>query len=140
MAASSPAPTRVSGCVICHQEEDRIADCVRSLACCDEIVVVDSGSTDCTRQRAAELGARGVVNAPFPGHKEQKQIAVDRAAHDWVFCLDADERATPALQARVRALAAGGLEGAGYERARVNHYLGRVLRGGLFSAAPQSGP
>jgi glycosyltransferase involved in cell wall biosynthesis len=132
MAASSPAPTRVSGCVISHQEEDRIADCVRSLACCDEVVVVDSGSSDRTQQRAAELGARVVVNAPFPGHKEQKQFAVDRAAHDWVFCLDADERATPALQARVRALAAGGLAGAGYEMPRLNHYLGRVVRGGLF--------
>ncbi|MGE3172733.1 MAG: glycosyltransferase family 2 protein [Planctomycetota bacterium] len=123
----------MSGCVICYQEEDRIADCVRSLAFCDEVVVVDSGSADRTREIAAGLGARVLVRSPFPGHVEQKQYAVDQAAHDWVFCLDADERATPELQARVAALARqGALAGAGYEMPRRNHYLGRVVRGGLF--------
>jgi glycosyltransferase involved in cell wall biosynthesis len=125
-------PTRLSGCVICHQEEDRIADCLRSLRFCDEVVVVDSGSTDRTREIAASLGARVIVNAPFPGHREQKQFAIEQAAHDWVFCLDADERATPALQARVRELAAAGLLGAAYELPRRNHYLGRPVRAGLF--------
>jgi glycosyltransferase involved in cell wall biosynthesis len=128
----SNAPTRVSGCVICHQEEDRIADCVRSLACCDEVVVVDSGSTDRTRERAAELGARVVVNTPFPGHKEQKQFAVDRAANDWVFCLDADERATQELQLGIAYLKSHGLRGAAYEMPRRNWYIGRPVRGGLF--------
>jgi glycosyltransferase involved in cell wall biosynthesis len=127
------AAQRVSGCVICCQEEDRIADCVRSLAFCDEVVVVDSGSTDRTREVATELGARVLVNVPFPGHKQQKQFAVEQARHDWVFCLDADERATPELAARVRELAAQArLTGAGYEMPRRNHYLGRVVRGGLF--------
>ena len=92
--APEPGRTPISGCVISYQEADRIADCVRSLAFCDEVVVVDSGSTDGTVDLARSLGARVVHNAPFPGHKEQKQIAVDLAAHDWVFCLDADERAT----------------------------------------------
>lgn len=133
--SSPPAPPRqrLSGCVICYQEVDRIGDCLRSLAFCDEIVVVDSGSTDGTRDVAAAHGARVLVNAPFPGHREQKQFAVAQAAHDWVFCLDADERATPELQARVRELvAAGALSGAGYEMPRQNHYLGRIVRGGLF--------
>jgi len=121
----------ISGCVICYQEADRIADCVRSLAFCDEVVVVDSGSTDGTPRIAAELGARVIENAPFPGHREQKQYAIEQAQHDWVFCLDADERATPELQQAVRALQAQGLAANGYEMPRKNHYLGRVLKHGL---------
>jgi glycosyltransferase involved in cell wall biosynthesis len=123
--------TPISGCVICYQEADRIADCIRSLAFCDEVVVVDSGSSDGTREIAAGLGARVLVNAPFPGHREQKQFAVEQARFDHVFCLDADERATPALQQRLTALRARGL-GPAYEMPRHNHYLGRVSRHGLF--------
>jgi len=122
----------ISGCVICHQEADRIADCLRSLSFCDEVVVVDSGSTDGTREIAAGLGARVLVNVPFPGHREQKQFAVDQARHDHVFCLDADERCSPALQERVRQLQAAGLGADAYEMPRHNHYLGRISRHGLF--------
>lgn len=130
--ANDRRPAPISGCVICHQEADRIADCLRSLSFCDEVVVVDSGSTDATREIAAGLGARVLVNAPFPGHREQKQFAVDQARHDHVFCLDADERCTPALQERVRQLQAAGLGADAYEMPRHNHYLGRISRHGLF--------
>ena len=126
-AAAAP----ISGCVITFQEADRIADCVRSLAFCDEVVVVDSGSTDGTRDIAAGLGARVITNAPFPGHREQKQFAVDQARFDHVFCLDADERVTPELQQRVQQLRRSGLAPA-YEMPRHNHYLGRISRHGLF--------
>ncbi len=128
----SEAGTPLSGCVIAFQEADRIVDCVRSLAFCDEVVVLDSGSTDGTAELAAEAGARVSLRAPFPGHREQKQNAVDAARHDWVLCLDADERVTPALRAEIERLRAAGLRGAGYEMPRRNHYLGRVVRRGLF--------
>ncbi len=121
----------VSGCVICYQEADRIEDCLRSLRFCDEVVVVDSGSTDETRAVAERCGARWITNVPFPGHKQQKQFAVEQAAHDIVFCLDADERCTDELAARIEALLTGGLGADGYEMPRRNHYLGRVLRHGL---------
>ncbi|HEU4418298.1 MAG TPA: glycosyltransferase family 2 protein [Planctomycetota bacterium] len=123
--------TPISGSVICYQEADRIADCLRSLSFCDEVVVVDSGSTDGTGAIAAELGARVVVNTPFPGHREQKQFAIEQCRHDYVFCLDADERCTEALRVLVSSLQRNGLEAPGYEFPRHNHYLGRVVRHGL---------
>ena len=130
---SDPAPqkTPISGCVICYQEADRIEDCIRSLAFCDEVVVVDSGSTDGTPEKAAALGARVITNAPFPGYRAQKQLAVDLARYDWVFLLDADERVTPALRERIEQLRTSGLTTGGFSMPRRNHYLGRMVRGGV---------
>ncbi len=68
-----------------------LPDCLASLAFCDEIVVLDSGSTDATRAIAESFGARVFVE-PFKGYAAQKQSALDKAAHDWVLLLDADER------------------------------------------------
>lgn len=130
--ARDQRPTPISACVICCQEADRIADCLRSLAFCDEVVVVDSGSTDGTPAIAAGLGARVLTNAPFPGFARQRQFAIDRAQHDWVLCLDADERVTPELAQRIVALAAAGQLQGGYRVLRRSHYLGRVMRHGLF--------
>jgi glycosyltransferase involved in cell wall biosynthesis len=127
-----PTGTPLSACVITYQEEDRIEACLRSLALCDEILVVDSGSTDRTRERAAALGARVLVNQPFPGHREQKQLAVDQARFDWILSLDADERLSPELQARLEELKRSGLVAPAYAMPRRNMYLGRVLRGGIF--------
>ena len=134
MIESGRAP--ISGCVICYQEADRIADCLRSLSFCDEIVVVDSGSTDGTQSLATELGARVITNVPFPGHRQQKQFAIEQARHDWVFCLDADERCTEALQQAIRelqakAFVAAGVAADGFAMPRHNHYLGRILKHGL---------
>lgn len=126
-------PDKISGCVIAFQEAEHIDACVRSLrACCDEVLVVDSGSTDGTRELAEAAGARVVLNAPFPGHREQKQLATDRAAHVWILSLDADERVTSELAQRINALKAAGLVPPAYEMPRRNHYLGRVVRGGIF--------
>lgn len=121
----------ISGCVISYQEADRIADCIRSLSFCDEVVVVDSGSTDGTQDIARELGARVILNAPFPGHRQQKQYTIEQAKHDWVFCLDADERATEPLKARILELQRDGFAADGYEMPRHNHYLGKILKHGI---------
>ena len=130
--AAGGARPPISGCVICYQEADRIEDCLRSLSFCDEVVVVDSGSTDGTPELAAKLGARVVRNAPFPGHRQQKQFAIEQAAHDWVFCLDADERCTGPLRERILQLQRDGFAADGYATPRFNHYLGRVIRHGIY--------
>ena len=86
----------VSACIIAMDEADRIADCIRSLDWCDEVLVVDSHSSDDTRGVAAALGAR-VVERDWPGHVAQKEFAIRAARHDWVFCIDADERVSEAV-------------------------------------------
>ena len=121
----------ISGCVITYQEADRIADCLLSLSFCDEIVVVDSGSTDGTQAIAEGLGARVIENVPFPGHRQQKQFAIEQAQNDIVFCLDADERCTDQLRQIVSDLLLGNALADAYEMPRSNHYLGRILKHGL---------
>ena len=125
-----PRPAPVSVTIITFNEADRLGDCLASLAFCDEIVVVDSGSTDATREIAEAAGARVLVR-PFDGFRSQKQFAVGQATHDWVLCLDADERVTPALAASIQAARGDGFEGAaGYRFARCSEYFGRFLRHG----------
>ena len=92
--------------------------------------MVDSGSTDDTREIATAAGARVLVR-PFDGFRSQKQFAVDQASHDWVLCLDADERVSPELKASILAARDAGFGGtAGYRFARLSEYFGRFLRRG----------
>lgn len=127
--ATAPAP-RLSACVITRDEADRIGDCLRSLAFCDDIVVVDSGSSDATRDIAESMGARVLVR-PFDGFRSQKDFAVRQAHHDWVLCLDADERVDDGLRTAIEAARARGFgDAAGYRFARKSWYFGRFLRHG----------
>ncbi len=124
------ARPQLSACIITRNEADRIVACLRSVAFCDDIVVVDSASTDATRELAQAHGARVLVRA-FDGYRTQKDFAVRNARHDWVLCLDADERVTPRLRAAIEAARAGGFAGAaGYRFARATEYFGAFLRHG----------
>lgn len=127
-AAAGNRP-RIAACIITLDEADRIDDCLASLAFCDEIVVVDSGSTDGTPERAAARGAR-VLTRAFDGYRSQKEFAVRAARCDWVLCLDADERVTAALRAAIEAERERGLPAAGYRFARATEYFGAFLRHG----------
>lgn len=131
-AAHTPpgTATPLSACIIAFNEADRIVDCIDSLGFCDEIVVVDSGSTDRTAELARGRGAR-VVQHPFRGFASQKQFAVQQCRHDWVLCLDADERVSPHLRASIAALRSTGFAGAaGFRMPRLSNYYGRYLRHG----------
>jgi len=111
--------------------------CLRSVRFADEIVVVDSGSSDGTQALAERHGAR-VIQQDWLGFGPQKQFAVEQASHDWVLCLDADERVTPELQASIEnalknpstAPRSKSLDGAAFRCARRNRFLGRYLRHG----------
>jgi glycosyltransferase involved in cell wall biosynthesis len=118
----------LSAVLIAQNEESNIGDAIASVAFCDEIVLVDSGSTDATREVAQSKGARVIVNAPWPGFVAQRDFAVRAASHDWVIALDADERVSAALREEILQLRAVGFGHAGYRIPRVAFYLGRWVR------------
>jgi (heptosyl)LPS beta-1,4-glucosyltransferase len=122
---------KISATIITFNEAENIRDACASVAWADEIVVVDSESSDTTREIATECGARVIVN-PWPGFAAQKQFAVEAAMHEWIFSLDADERVSAELQSSIEALREGDEARltVGYRVARRAFYLGRWIRGG----------
>jgi glycosyltransferase involved in cell wall biosynthesis len=122
---------KISGCVIAYNEEDCIQPCLRSLALvADELLVVDSHSTDRTHQLAAECGAR-VIERDWPGYRSQRQFAHQAASHDWIIMLDADEQLSPELAAEIRQLKQqGAATVAAYSIPFASHYFGKYLRFG----------
>lgn len=119
---------KISAVLIAQNEEDRIEAALRSVAFCDEIVVVDGGSRDATTALVSASGAR-LLERPFDGFVAQKNFAVDQARHDLVLSLDADEEVSHTLRKDVQALCAGeSLPLPGYRIPRVTHYLGREIR------------
>ena len=116
---------RLSAIIIALNEAGNIADCLDTLAFCDERIVVDGGSTDATAQIAQGRGAR-VVSHPFEGFGAQKGFALSLASGDWVLSIDADERVTGTLAREIgNAIAAGGADG--YELPRRSSFCGRVM-------------
>lgn len=119
--------TRVSVIVITRDEARNVGGALESVHWADDIVVVDSGSTDDTVAVARRHTDRVVTHA-WPGYGAQKNYAAGLAAHDWVLSLDADERVTPALAHEIRGLLSAGPANQGYRIPRVTRYLGRWIR------------
>jgi glycosyltransferase involved in cell wall biosynthesis len=109
-------------------EEANLADCLAGCAFADEIVVVDSGSTDGTEAIARAAGARFLVH-PFESHARQKNWGLEQVTHSWVLILDADERVPPELAEEVRAALRDDRRAAGYWIRRRSTFLGREIRG-----------
>lgn len=120
----------VTAFVVTYNESRNIGDCLASVDWCDEIVVVDSGSTDDTTAQARRYTERVVVK-PWEGHVKQKGYAMSLARNDWVFLIDADERVSPALRHEIASAWQAPPDGvAGYRVPRLTHYLGRWIRHG----------
>ena len=123
---------KISATIITFNEERNLSRVIESLRCCDEILVLDSGSNDRTVEIAANLGAR-VEEASWHGYAAQKNIAAELASHDWILSLDADESVSEALEAEIWHIKKVGPEFDGYTVPRLAQYLGRwILHGGWY--------
>jgi len=122
----------ISATVITLNEEANLAACLESAAFADEIVVLDSGSTDATRDIARRFTDR-VYTEPWAGYSRQKNRAFDLATGDWILSLDADERVTPDLAAEITTLLADPPAGVdGYRLPFRVYYRGKWIRHGGF--------
>jgi glycosyltransferase involved in cell wall biosynthesis len=119
--------TTLSAIIITKNEASHIGDCIDSVSFADEIIVVDSGSTDTTREIAAAKGAKVVLTDDWPGFGKQKNRALDLATQDWVLSIDADERVTPELAQEIKRMVAQPSADA-YKIARLSNFGGRWIR------------
>jgi glycosyltransferase involved in cell wall biosynthesis len=121
-------PAQLSAVLITLNCVGSLRATLESLQFCDEIIVVDSASTDGTRELAESMGAR-VLTETWRGFGPQKQFAVDQAKHDWVLCVDSDEIVSQELRESIlKTLQVPGYKA--YEFPRCNRFLGRYLRHG----------
>jgi len=130
----------LSAVLITRNAASQLAECLASVAFCDEIIVVDSGSEDATVAIAGGCGAR-VIQSDWRGFGPQKQFAIEQASHDWVLCIDADERVSERLRESILAVTCprSGIPGTqsesaptfvAYRFARCNRFMGRYLKHG----------
>jgi glycosyltransferase involved in cell wall biosynthesis len=120
----------ISVVVITLNEADRILALLKSAAFADEVIVVDSGSTDGT-QEICRIGGARVITHPWQGFAEQKQYAMELASYDWILNLDADERISDPLAAELqKAIQNAPPEICGFSMPRLSRYLGVWIRHG----------
>lgn len=123
---------KITATIISYNEERNIARAMESLRCCDEIVVVDSGSSDRTAEIAAKLGAR-VIDSQWGGYARQKNYAADCALNDWILSIDADEALSEALEGEIWHIKKRGPKFDAYTMPRMAQYLGRwILHSGWY--------
>lgn len=123
---------KISATIITFNEERNVSRVIESLRCCDEILVLDSGSNDRTVEIATKLGAR-VEEASWHGYAAQKNIAAELATYDWILSLDADESVSEALEAEIWHIKKSGPRFDGYTMPRLAQYLGRwILHSGWY--------
>lgn len=124
----SATRTKLSALIITKNEAHHIRACLESLQWADEIIVVDSGSTDQTREICQELGAKVYLH-DWPGFGIQKNRALQYASHEWVLSIDADERVSPELQAAIKSVLEESTPSFNaYTVARISSYCGRFIR------------
>jgi (heptosyl)LPS beta-1,4-glucosyltransferase len=127
-------PLRGAAIIIAKNEAHHIAGCIASLRWADEVVVCDTGSSDDTATLAQQAGARVILHHPFENFAYTRNVALDTATDaDWVFFVDADERATPELAAEIRGIVASDPAPVGYWVPRYNYIFGHLtLHAGYY--------
>jgi len=120
-------PSKLSAVVIAYNDEPNIRACLESVRWVDELIVVDSHSTDATEKISREFTDK-VFQHEFKGFGRLRNEAVAHATHDWVFSLDTDERATPEIRDEIRRLLATDPQADAYFVPRRNYFLGRWIR------------
>jgi len=114
--------------IITYNEEENIKDCLESVNWADEIVVIDSFSSDRTVEIARQFTPK-VFQSEWTNFSQQKSSALERASSEWVLWIDADERATPELKGEILAILNSRVpEFDGYYISRRNHYFGKWIR------------
>ena len=121
----------ISATLITHNEEQNIAGALESLSWADEIVVVDSGSSDATVGICGRFTDK-IFHRDWTGYVDQKNFAVEKALNNWIFSLDADERVSPELRAEIEALESAENRPSGYRIPRVAFFMGRWIRHGTW--------
>ena len=129
-------PDTLSIAIVALNEGANLGRVLESVRWADEIIVVDSGSTDRTCDIAREYGAR-VVTEPWRGYTAQKNYALELCTKDWILSLDADEEVSPELAEEIRRVLAGPESLDGYSMPRKNLFLGRWMRHGGFYPDPK---
>lgn len=117
---------KLSVIIIAKNESANIRDCIASVCWADEIVLVDSGSTDDTVSIARAMGAKVYEHTDWPGFGPQKNRALDYAKNEWVLSVDSDERVTPQLQAEIASVLQNP-QADGYEISRLSSFCGRFM-------------
>lgn len=123
---------KISAIIICTNEEDNIEECLKSVSghkeIIDEIVVIDGGSTDNTREIALKYTDKFYENK-WEGYSKQRTFSLTKANNDWIFSLDADERCTPELMSEMKTrLEADSGKYAGYDMPRRSFFLGKWIK------------
>ena len=120
-------PNKISVYIIAYNEAEKIRETIGSVQWADEVVVVDSWSTDGTTEIATQLGAR-VVHVKFSGYGELRNHAIAACTHDWIFSLDSDERCTPAVAEEIATLINSNNSLDVYWTPRRNFFMGRWIK------------
>jgi glycosyltransferase involved in cell wall biosynthesis len=120
---------QISATLITCNEERNIAEALQSVSWADEIVVIDSGSSDGTLEICRRFTDK-IAHRNWTGYVDQKNYAVEKARNEWILSLDADERISHELQIEIQDLARRGFDRPGYRMPRLTYFMGRWIKHG----------